>query len=270
MRRWWTAGGISGLLFVIILIVVGAGIQGGAPVYDEGVDEIRAYWVDDGGSYLTGDYILGLAFFLLYIPYLVALRTLLGNAEGGSQICSRIAFVGGLMVIVLAATAAVSWTTLALAAEQLSDESIMLLSYVDLAAYNAASLPICLPGPDRRSCRHHLAGLDHRRIADRLRRASRRPGGLHLISWLSDMDPPDQRLHDREARGRAGCRGRRRRADAGRGLTCNLGTRRAQTTASPGVQTASLAHPGASPPAWAVATSSSHGSRFRQKGVGPG
>ncbi|HWC29764.1 MAG TPA: hypothetical protein VG845_06755, partial [Dehalococcoidia bacterium] len=91
MRQWWRLGGISGILF-LVLFLIGGSMQAEPPMYDDPVEEIRAHWVDEGGTYLTGDYIIGVGFILFFFPFLSALTSLLGNAEGGTRMWSRIAF----------------------------------------------------------------------------------------------------------------------------------------------------------------------------------
>jgi hypothetical protein len=138
MRQWWRVGGVCGILFLVLAIVGGA-IQGTTPTYpDDSVEEIRAYWVDDGENFLIGDYIVGLGFILFYFPFISALRSLLGIAEGAPQMWSRIVFAGGLLFIALAAAAGFFWTTLAYGsvAEDASDETIQLLMALDIGAYH--------------------------------------------------------------------------------------------------------------------------------------
>ena len=137
LGQWWRIGGICGVAFIIVFLVAGFGIQGESPTYNDPIEEIRAYWENDGQAYLVGDYLLGLATLLLLLPFIVCLRTLLARSEGEPPIWSTVGFYGGLFVIVVAATAAASWTALAFAAENLSDDSLMLLMYLDLGAWNA-------------------------------------------------------------------------------------------------------------------------------------
>jgi hypothetical protein len=135
MRQWWRLGGISGILF-LVLFLIGGSMQAEPPMYDDPVEEIRAHWVDEGGTYLTGDYIIGVGFILFFFPFLSALTSLLGNAEGGTRMWSRIAFAGGVLFLALAATTGVFWTTLAFGdfAENASDDTIMLVMHMDVAA----------------------------------------------------------------------------------------------------------------------------------------
>jgi hypothetical protein len=135
LRQWWRLGGLAAVLF-IILFVVGVALQSEPPLVDDPVDESRADWVSDGQTYLTADYLLGIAFTLFYVPFIVALRALLGRAEGGVNLCSRISFVGGLFFMFWAVSASAFWGALAFGdfAETASDETLRTLMVLDYYA----------------------------------------------------------------------------------------------------------------------------------------
>jgi hypothetical protein len=133
-KQWWRLGGACGLAF-IILFIVGILVQGETPTYGDAVDDVRAYWVDDGGTYLIGDFIVGLGFILFFFPFASALRSLLGLAEGGVQMFSRISFAGAVLFLALAGAEGAAWTSLAVGdfAENASDDTINLLMSLDMA-----------------------------------------------------------------------------------------------------------------------------------------
>lgn len=79
--KWWRVGGAAGVLF-LIMFIVGIVLQGEAPQFDEPVDEIRDWFADNGEQYLVGDYMVGLAFVLFFLPFLASLRGLLARVEG--------------------------------------------------------------------------------------------------------------------------------------------------------------------------------------------
>lgn len=67
-----------------MLFVVGAVVlQGEPPAYDASLAEVRRFFTDNHTRFLVGDYLAGLAFLLLFLPFVVGLRSLLGTAEGG-------------------------------------------------------------------------------------------------------------------------------------------------------------------------------------------
>ena len=134
-RQWWRLGGAAGIVFVVVF-VVGVALQSEPPVFDDPVDEIRADWVNDGQQYLVADYILGLAFALLYVPFIATLSELLGRAEGGPRIWSRVAFIGGLIIMLWGAWSSVFWGALAFGdfAATASDETLQTLMALDYYA----------------------------------------------------------------------------------------------------------------------------------------
>jgi hypothetical protein len=137
LGQWWKIGGICGIAFIVIFFVAGFGIQGETPMYDDPIEEIRQYWADDGNMYLAGDYLLGLGTVLFFLPFLLSLRAILARAEGGPAIWSNMGFLGGLLMVVIAATASGSWTALAFASEDLDEGTLRTLMYLDIGAWNA-------------------------------------------------------------------------------------------------------------------------------------
>ena len=137
MNQWWRLGGLCGILFLIVFIIGGFVLQGETPTYTDDIDEIRAYWEDKGENYLIGDYIIGLAVLLLFLPFLSALRSLLGLYEGGPQMWSRVAYTAGVLFVAMTAAAATFWTALAFGIDEFDDETVTMLMYLDIAAWNA-------------------------------------------------------------------------------------------------------------------------------------
>jgi hypothetical protein len=140
-RQWWRLGGLAAILF-IVLFVVGVALQSSPPLVDDPVDEIRADWVNDGQTYLAADYLLGLAFVFFYVPFIVALRGLLGQAEGGINLWSGVSFVGALFFMFWAVSSSAFWGALAFAhfAETASDETLSTLMVLDY--YAVAGMPL--------------------------------------------------------------------------------------------------------------------------------
>ena len=141
-NQWWRLGGACGIAFIVVFIIAGFVLQGDGPSVTDDIDDIRAYWIDDGEGYIISDWLIGLAVMLLFLPFLSALRSLLGLYEGGPQMWSRLDFKGGVLFVAMASAAAASWLALAYASEELSDESVRLLMYLDLGAWNGTSFPI--------------------------------------------------------------------------------------------------------------------------------
>jgi hypothetical protein len=139
--NWWRAGGIFGILFVVLFFVGPFGLTGDTPTRTDSIEEIRAYFEDDGDLYRIGDYLGGLAFVLFFIPYLVILRWVLGAGEGTPPIFSWLAMFGGFAVVVIGGTASVFFGALAIAADdaeiyaQLDDSSIRLAMEMNAYAF---------------------------------------------------------------------------------------------------------------------------------------
>ena len=98
LSQWWRLGGILGI-GAVALIFLGFGLLWSVPDLDSPIGEIRTYFTDNSTQYLVGDYLIGLGFVFLFLPFVVILRGLLGLVEGGANICSRLAFTGGLLLV---------------------------------------------------------------------------------------------------------------------------------------------------------------------------
>jgi hypothetical protein len=144
LRQWWRLGGFFGIAFVvmfIVAIVVQQVLAGEPPTYDEPLDEIRTFWEDEGQGYLVGNYLFALANLLLFLPFLAALRALLGIAEGGGQIFARTTLLAGLLTVAITSAATAAWTALAFATENLDDSVVTALMYLDVAAWSSVPMP---------------------------------------------------------------------------------------------------------------------------------
>jgi uncharacterized protein DUF4386 len=143
-NQWWRLGGGLGIAFIIVFIIGGIILQGEAPLYDDPIEEIREYWVDDGQSYLVGDYLLGLGFLLLFLPFLVVLRELLGRAEGEPQILSRVAFTAGVIALIIGGASSFFWGALAFGdfAETASDDTLRTLMVLNNYGFTTFALGI--------------------------------------------------------------------------------------------------------------------------------
>ena len=111
-RQWWRLGGAAGIIFVV-LFLIGVGLQADEPLYDDSIEDIRAYWVDDGQQYLIGDYLIGVGFAFFFLPFLVSLRSMLGRVEGGVQVWSRVAFAAAIIALIWGAASSFFTGTLA-------------------------------------------------------------------------------------------------------------------------------------------------------------
>jgi hypothetical protein len=144
--KWWRVTGAFGLGWFILFVVAAIILQGEPPPFDQPVTEAREFFAAGGGRYLVGDYIAGLAFILCFLPFVVGLRSLLGRAEGGLQIGSRLLLVAGVTTIVIGDAATVFTDAMALAGggAELEDSTIHALLDANAVAIAAIGLPMAL------------------------------------------------------------------------------------------------------------------------------
>lgn len=137
LNKWWRVGGVLGIGF-IILFILSMGLQSGAPDVDASADEVREYFTDDKDIFLSGDYLGGLAFIFLFLPFVSILSTLLGRAEGNPAVWSLVVFAAGIIMLALGGAGSMFRVALAFGAAEGGDDSVLLalmnLDYVTFAA----------------------------------------------------------------------------------------------------------------------------------------
>ena len=143
---WWRLAGLCGLGWFALFVVGAIILQREPPAYDASLAEVRQFFTDNHTRFLIGDYLAGLAFLLLFLPFVVGFRSLLGAAEGGPQIASRLVLVGGLATVLVGDTATVFQDTLALGAAnpELQDTTVRAFLYANASAIAAIGLPAAL------------------------------------------------------------------------------------------------------------------------------
>jgi hypothetical protein len=142
---WQRATGLFGVAWFVLFVLGGIVLQGEPLPFDTPIGEARDFFADQGTSYLWGDYIAGLAFVLCLLPFAVGLRSVLGAAEGGAQIASRLVLIGAVVTVVIGDTATAFLDGIALGgSDELSDSTIRLLLQLDAVAIAAIGLPMAL------------------------------------------------------------------------------------------------------------------------------
>jgi hypothetical protein len=143
---WRRTIGVFGLAWIVLFAVGGIALQGEPLAYDAPVSEARDFFAAHTDRYLWGDYIAGLGFVLCLLPFVVGLRSLLGAAEGGPQIASRLVLVGGVATVIVgdAATAFLDALAVGSTPAELPDSTIRLLLVLDAVAIAAIGLPMAL------------------------------------------------------------------------------------------------------------------------------
>jgi hypothetical protein len=105
--RWWRLAGLFGLGWFVVFAVGAIVLQGEPPASNASLAEVRQFFTDNHTRFLVGDYLAGLAFLLLFLPFVVGFRSLLGTAQGGPQLAARLVLVGGLATVLVGDTATV-------------------------------------------------------------------------------------------------------------------------------------------------------------------
>jgi hypothetical protein len=143
---WWRATGLFGIAWLVLFAIGGIVLQGEPPAYDQSVNVTRDFFTAHSDRYLLGDYIAGLAFILCFLPFIAGLSSVLGDAEGGPRIASRLVFAGGLATVVIGdgATAFLDAVALGDGATSLDDGTIRGLLHANDVAIAEIGLPMAL------------------------------------------------------------------------------------------------------------------------------
>jgi len=145
--NWWRFGGIDGIIWAVLFVIGAIVLQGDTPMRSDSTESIRQYFVDDGQKYLVGDFLIGVAFFIFFIPYVIALRWVLGSAEGSPPIWSWMAFTGGVTATVVGFVSGLTWAALALGLKdnpQLDDATIRLMMDLNAVGFAGVTIAVAL------------------------------------------------------------------------------------------------------------------------------
>lgn len=106
--------GVFGIVFIVLLLIGGPLLQGQTPTVNDDAQTIRAYWENDGDRYLAGDFLFGIAVVLFFLPFVVALYSVLAPADRSGGMWARMMLVGALVAVVLGGAGAAAAAGLAL------------------------------------------------------------------------------------------------------------------------------------------------------------
>ena len=143
---WGRVGGICGIGWIVLFFVGAMILQGDTPVRDDSVEEIRRYFSDDGDTYLVGDYLLGIAFMIFFLPFIIVLRRVLAAAGGWAELLARVSFYAGVTAIIWGGIAGFAWGALAIGADnpEMDDSAVRTLMELDAYAFSGLLFPIGL------------------------------------------------------------------------------------------------------------------------------
>ena len=125
LDQWWRVGGAAGILYLILFIIGAIILQSDTPMSDDSAADIRKYFVDHPHKYIVGDFLIGLSFVFLFLPFASSLRAFLGRAEGSSAVWSRLVFGGALLFTAVGAATSGLQGGLAYSAANFTDDNIL-------------------------------------------------------------------------------------------------------------------------------------------------
>jgi hypothetical protein len=120
--------GVFGIAFVVLFLIGGPLLQGETPTVNDDVQAIRAYWEEDGDRYLAGDFLFGIAVVLFFLPFVVALRSVLAPADRSGGMWASMMLVGALVAVVLGGAGAAASAGLALEGAGGLDDATLLFA----------------------------------------------------------------------------------------------------------------------------------------------
>jgi hypothetical protein len=128
--------GVLGIAFNVLLLIGGPIIQGQMPTVNDDVQAIRAYWEHDGDRFLVGDLLVGIAIVLCFLPFVVALQSVLEPADRSGGMWRRMMLVGALVAVGLGGAGAMASGGLALlSAEGLNDSTLQFATRVEVYSH---------------------------------------------------------------------------------------------------------------------------------------
>jgi hypothetical protein len=143
--NWRQLGALAGLV-AVILAVIGFILIGDYPDYRESPATVRDWYADNQDSLMAANYLFALAFIVFFVPFLVALRSYLGIAEGGRGGWSRLALVGGILTVLWLSGGSVFAAALGrgAGAGSGSDAVVTALATLDYVVYAAAPIVVAV------------------------------------------------------------------------------------------------------------------------------
>ena len=104
LGKWWRLGGLLGIAFIRVLAAQDGGNRDETAVRRRTRSARSARTgEDDGQRYLMVQYLALLAMTILFLPYMVALTTMLGRA-GERTLWSRVSLAGGVCFVAVTMT----------------------------------------------------------------------------------------------------------------------------------------------------------------------
>jgi hypothetical protein len=174
--RWVGALGVA---WVIVFLASVGGLQGEPPAADAPLDELRTFFADNGARYLLGDYLAGLSFMLLFIPFIVLLPRGLGIT---GSIWPRMAAVGAAALVAVGGTATSFLDAVAIGRgdARIDDGALAALLQANTAGIALIGLPAALVALS-------IAGMlwTPGALGDSTGRPSRATQAIAVLGWIA-------------------------------------------------------------------------------------
>jgi hypothetical protein len=139
--RWERVGALTGVLFVVFLVVSFAIVSDSPPQLDDPVADIRDFYVSNSSSLEASAYLTGIAAFF-FLWFLGSLRLTLGRADPGGRLARIVMPAGALMLALALVNAAVN-DVLAIRIAAESDQAVIRALYdLQAIAISFAAFPL--------------------------------------------------------------------------------------------------------------------------------
>lgn len=100
-RKWWKVGGVAGIGSVVLSLVPAA-LVADEPRFTYSGQNIMTWYANNGDRWLSGIFVLVIAYAFFFLPFLSALVGLMEEVEGRPPMWSRVAAAGGLLFVAVA------------------------------------------------------------------------------------------------------------------------------------------------------------------------
>lgn len=138
--------GILGLAWFALFAAGTIVLQGEPPGFDQPIGEVREFFSQHGERYLVGDYLTGVAFVGLFLPFAAGLRAVLAAAGPQDEILPRLAFTGAVLLVAVGGTSTAFLDVVAVSGGDpaLDDSTLRALVGANGAAIALIGLPAAL------------------------------------------------------------------------------------------------------------------------------
>ncbi len=124
VNQWWKLGGLAGVVYVV-LFVVAVVLEGDTPMAGDKASEIKDYFSGKGDTFIFGEWLIAVGFVFFFLPFVSAVRSFLGQAEGQSFVWARLTFAAGVIMTAIGGAASGAQGALAYGAVDYADDQLV-------------------------------------------------------------------------------------------------------------------------------------------------